>query len=69
MEVETVIFWSSQDALTNSEDTQKLLGQLKKLRSYRIDTFRHLDFILSVETEKVLFPKVIEILNDCCSNG
>lgn len=69
MEVRTVVFWSPEDALASGRDVRILLSKLKNFKSFRIESFRHVDFLLSLEAEKVLFPKVLQILRECCWNN
>lgn len=66
MEVETIVFWSADDTLAGGQDVLKLLGKLKHFRSFRIDNFRHVDFLLSIEAQKDIYEKVLQILDNCC---
>lgn len=62
MEVETVIFWSPKDALADTTDVHTLLPRLKHVRSFRIDTYSHLDFVWALNANKTIYSKIINIL-------
>lgn len=60
----TVLFWSPVDELSSGKDMETLLNKLKHVKVYKVDNFRHFDFLLSLNATEHIYAVIVNILKN-----
>ena len=65
MSTPTVIFVGKDATLASPSDVEKLKPLIKHLRYFEeISNWNHFDFVIGIDAEKLLYPKLIKMLED-----
>lgn len=62
------LHYSKNDPIADIKDVKRLIPMLngtEALHLQRIDDFNHLDFILSVNAYKTIYPKILKFFAKC----
>ena len=61
----TAFFYGGNDALSNSTDVRALIPEIKNLKYHEyIAEYNHIDFIFGIDAPKVLFNRILDILEE-----